>query len=134
MSRLARLVSLLFTAALIPSASYAPAQPITALASVEILAAGFGSLWGVAVDAAGNVYVADRDAGTVARLAPDQPRVRVAAGLQRPIGLAFDLDGRLLIAEERAGRVVRVEADGRRTPVMSDMKHPRWLAVSGTGR
>ncbi len=120
--------------ALIPSASGAPAQPITALAPVEILAAGLGSLWGVAVDSAGNVYVADREAGTVTRIAPDQRRVRVAAGLQRPTGLTFDLDGRLLIAEERAGRVVRVEANGRRTPVMSDVKQPRWLAVSDTGR
>ncbi|MBI2160548.1 MAG: hypothetical protein HYU25_09270 [Candidatus Rokubacteria bacterium] len=134
MRQLAGLVSLLLAAALIPSASYAPVQPITALAPVEIPAAAFGSLWGVAVDSAGNVYVADREAGTVTRIAPDQTRVRVAAGLRGPIGLAFDLDGRLLIAEERAGRVVRVEADGRRTPVMSDMKHPRWLAVSGTGR
>jgi sugar lactone lactonase YvrE len=132
--RLAGLVSLLLAAALIPSASYAPVQPITALAPVKILAAGFGSLWGVAVDSAGNVYVADREAGTVTRIAPDHTHALVAAGLQRPIGLAFDLDGRLFVAEERAGRVVRVEADGRRTPVMSDMKHPRWLAVSGTGR
>lgn len=134
MRRLAGLLSLLLAAALIPSASFAPVQPITALAPVEILAAAFGGLWGVAVDSAGNVYVADLEAGTVTRIAPDHKRVRVAAGLQRPIGLAFDLDGRLLIAEERAGRVVRVEADGRRTPVMSNMKHPRWLAVSGTGR
>ena len=134
MSRLARLVPLVLVAAPIPSPSYAPLHPITALAPIEILAAGFGSLRGVAVDPAGNVYVADRDAGTVTRIAPDQRRVLVATGLQRPIGLAFDLDGRLLIAEERAGRVVRVEAKRRRTPVMTNVKQPRWLAVNDTGR
>ena len=134
MRRLARLMSLLLAVALIPSASYAPEEPITALVPVEILAGGFGSLWGVAVDSAWNVYVADREAGTVTRIAPDQTRVRVAAGLQRPTGLTLDLDDRLLIAEERAGRVVRVEADGPRTPVLSDVDRPRWLAVSDTGR
>ncbi len=134
MSRLARRVSLLLVVALIPSASYASEEPITALAPVELLAAGLGTLWGIAVDSAGNVYVADRDAGTVTRIASDQGRVLVAVGLDRPTGLAFDLDGQLLIAEEGAGRVVRVEADGRRTPVMSDVKQPRWLAVSEMGR
>ncbi len=134
MSRLAGLVALVLAVVLIPSASGAPVQPITALAPVEIWAARFGSPWGIAVDSAGNVYVADREAGTVTRIAPDRRRVLVAAGLQHPSGLTFDLDGRLLIAEERAGRVVRVEADGRRTPVMSDVKQPRWLAVSDTGR
>lgn len=134
MSGLARLVPLVLGVALIPSASYAPARPITALAPIEILAAGFGSLQGVAVDAAGNVYVADREADTVTRIAPDRSQVVVAAGLGRPVGLAFDPDGRLLIAEERAGRVVRIEADGRRTPVLSGLARPRWLAVSDTGR
>ena len=134
MKGLARRVSLLLAVTLIPSASGAPEQPVAALAPLEILAAGFGSLRGVVVDSQGNVYVADREAGTVTRIAPDQTRVPMATGLERPIGLALDLDGRLLVAEERAGRVVRVEADGRRTPVMSDVQQPRWLAVSETGR
>jgi sugar lactone lactonase YvrE len=132
--RLVTRVPLVLLVASIPSASYAPAHLITALAPMEILAAGFGSARGVAVDAAGHVYVADGEAGTVTRLAPDHTRAIVAAGLARPIGLALDLEGRLLVAEERAGRIVRVEADGRRVPVMTNLKQPRWLTVGDTGR
>ncbi|PYM33171.1 MAG: hypothetical protein DME15_11875 [Candidatus Rokuibacteriota bacterium] len=132
--RLVTRVPLVLLVASIPSASYAPAHLITALAPMEILAAGFGSARGVAVDAAGHVYVADGEAGTVTRLAPDHTRAIVAAGLARPIGLALDLDGRLLVAEARAGRVVGVEADGRRTPMMTNVSQPRWLAVSDAGR
>ena len=132
--RLCRLAPLVLLVVSVPSASAAQEHLIRALAPVEVLAAGFGSLRGVAVDGAGSLYVADAAAGTVTRLTPDGARALVAIGLERPIGLALDLEGRLLVAEARAGRVVGVEADGRRTPVMTNVRQPRWLAVSDAGR
>jgi len=108
-------------------------QAITALAPTEVFADGFRELRGVVVDAQGNVVVADRDAGTLTRLAPNGARAVVASGLERPIGLAFDPVGRLLVAEEKAGRVVRVEAGGRLRPVLVGVKQPRWLAVREDG-
>src|SRR5437773_2362880 len=84
-------------------------QRITALAPFEVFADGFRDPRGIAIDASGNVFVADHAAGTVTRVAPNHTRTVVASGLQGPIGLAFDVAGRLLIAEETAGRVVRVE-------------------------
>ncbi|MBI4253798.1 MAG: IPT/TIG domain-containing protein, partial [Candidatus Rokubacteria bacterium] len=108
-------------------------QPLTALDSFEIYADGFQDLRGIAVDAAGNVFVADRGAGTVTRIAPDRTTSVVASGLERPIGLAFDLAGRLLIAEEKAARVVRLEANASRTPLVTGIKQPRWLAVRDNG-
>jgi sugar lactone lactonase YvrE len=107
--------------------------PPSALAPVEIYSDGFGHLRGIAVDASGNVYVADRQAGTVTRVALDRSRTIVASGLDRPIGLTFDLEGRLLIAEERAARVVRLEASGVRTSVITGVKQPRWLSVGADG-
>ncbi len=104
-----------------------------AVEPVEVLADGFGDLRGVAVDAEGRVYVADRDAGTVTRIAPDRSRAVVASSLERPVGVAIDAAGRLLVAEERAGRVVRVEPDGRRSAVLAGVKQPRWLAVHEDG-
>src|SRR5438874_8250038 len=132
--RLCRLAPLVLLVVSVPSASAAQEHLIRALAPVEVLAAGFGSLRGVAVDGAGSLYVADAASGTVTRLTPDGARALVAIGLERPIGLALDLEGRLLVAEARAGRVVGVEADGRRTPVMTNVGQPRWLAVSDAGR
>ncbi|PYM03406.1 MAG: hypothetical protein DMD82_17005, partial [Candidatus Rokuibacteriota bacterium] len=106
---------------------------ITALASFEVWADGFKDLRGIAVDPAGNVFVADRDAGTVTRIAPDRRHTTVARSLKGPVGLAFDMAGHLLIAEEQAGRVVRVEAKGRPTAIVSDVKQPRWLAMRDDG-
>ncbi len=117
-----------------PSTSH-PDQPISSrLAPVELWADGFQDLRGIAADAAGSVYVADREGGTVTRIEPDQTRTVIASHLERPIGLAFDSTGRLLVAEERAGRVVRLQGTGARTPLVSKIKHPRWLAVDEQGR
>ena len=111
----------------------AAVQPLNALDPVEIYADGFGDLRGIVVDAQGNVFVADRAQGAVARIAPDGARTRVARGLAHPIGLALDPAGRLLIAEEKAGRVVRIEPNGRRTVLVAGVTRPRWLAVLEDG-
>jgi sugar lactone lactonase YvrE len=104
-----------------------------ALAPASVWARGFLQPRGVAVDAQGAVYVSDRGAGTVTRIAPDRSTTVVARGLERPVGLAFDLEGRLLVAEERAGRVARLESGGTRTTLVSGVKQPRWLDVGEDG-
>jgi sugar lactone lactonase YvrE len=129
---LAGLLALAF-ALLIPSAVQAPTDPVTALAPVELWSDGFLDLRGIVVDPVGNVYVADREARTVTRIAPDRTKTILASNLERPIGLAFDLQGRLLIAEEKAGRVVRLETTGVLTPLISNVKQPRWLAMHENG-
>jgi sugar lactone lactonase YvrE len=126
-------VVLLLAALLVPVAVHGADALPAALAPVEVHAAGFRDLRGITVDADGHVFVADRAAGTVTKLAPEGRRTVVARGLQQPVGLAFDASGRLLIAEERAGRVVRVEANGRRTTIVSGLRDPRWLAVREDG-
>jgi RHS repeat-associated protein len=132
MSRLTAAVLGTVLALLTPGLAVAD-PPLTAMTTFETYADGFSDLRGVAIDAAGNVFVADRDTGLVWRIARDRTRVTVASGLERPIGLAIDLTGRLLIAEERAARVVRVEPNGSRTLLVSGIKQPRWLAVHEDG-
>jgi sugar lactone lactonase YvrE len=107
----------------------APSPSISALAPVEVVADGFGSLRGLAIDTDDRVYVADRDAGTVSRLDPGAPRI-IARRLERPIGIAIDALGHVLVAEERGGRVVRLDAGGP-TPIVQGIKQPRWLASDG---
>ncbi|HMH50631.1 MAG TPA: DUF6531 domain-containing protein, partial [Candidatus Acidoferrum sp.] len=133
MRRSVRLAALLAIIALIPSTSAAPVDPVTALAPVEVWVDGLGDLQGIAVDAEGAVYVADRLAGTVTRIAPDRSRAVVASGLDRPIGLAFDPSGRLVIGEEGANRVVRIESDGTHTAILANVQRPRWLALGPDG-
>ena len=130
-SRPARLVGL-SCLVFLPAATRAPSVEATspaALAPVSVWARGFLQPRGVAVDSQGAVYVSDRAAGTITRIAPNQSTSIVMRGLDRPVGLAFDLEERLLVAEERAGRVTRREADGSRTTLVSGIKQPRWLDV-----
>lgn len=120
-------------AALSPSTSDALVQPITALAPFETLLDGQVELVGVAVMEDGTVYVAERSAGVIYRLASSAQLATAATGLDRPAGLAFDTDGRLLIAEERAGRVLRLEPSGTLTVLATGIKTPRWLVVAPDG-
>ena len=122
---LAAAVLLTILAAAIPI----PSPSITALAPYEVVADGFASLRGLAIDADDRVYVADREAGTVARLDAAGPRV-IARRLERPVGIAIDELGRVLVAEERGGRVVRLDPGGP-TPIVQGIKQPRWLATDG---
>jgi sugar lactone lactonase YvrE len=115
----------------ITGSALAPVQPITALAPFEVVADGFGSVRGIALDADDRLYVADREAGTVTRLGTDGPRV-IARRLERPIGVALDPQGRVLVAEERGGRVVRLDPNGP-TPLVAGITQPRWLAVDERG-
>ena len=121
---------------LLPAAALAPgavgSQPV-ALAPVSVWARGFLQPRGLVVDSDDAVYVSDRAAGTVTRIAPDQSTTVVLRGLERPVGLALDLEGRLLIAEERAGRLTRREANGSRVTLVSGIKQPRWLDVAEDG-
>ena len=129
-------VAPLLALALLTLAGPRPAQAghaLTALDPVEVYIDGFGDLRGIAVDPAGNVFVSDRAAGRVTRIAPDRTKTILVSGLERPIGLAFDLSGRLLIAEEREARVVRLEPGGALTPLVTGIKQPRWLAVREDG-
>src|SRR5437867_8149173 len=88
MARTMRLLALLAVITLIPSTGAAPINSVVALAPVEILADGFGDLRGIVIDGHGDVYVADRVAGTVTKIDRDQARTTVVSGLRRPVGVA----------------------------------------------
>lgn len=96
------------------------------------LAAGDGQFyepWGVAVDGAGNIYVADTWNGRIQAFAPDGTFLRrwgvfaiaqAASAAENadpnalfgPRGLTFDLDGNLLVADTGNKRVVRFRPSG----------------------
>jgi hypothetical protein len=70
MSRLVRALPLVLVAALIPSTSYAPVEPIAALAPVEVVLDGSQELVGVAVTLDATAYVSDAGAGVVYKISP----------------------------------------------------------------
>lgn len=92
------------------------------------------------LDAAGQLFVADRRNDLVLVLGPDlAPRRTIGAGhLRGPAGLALSPDGeRLLVAEDVGARVQAFElADGRQRVLAAGppLAQPHGLALDGEGR
>jgi sugar lactone lactonase YvrE len=112
--------------------------------------ARFDTPCGVAVDAAGNVYVADTGNGAVRRISADGVVSTVGPpppfGLLRPIGIGVSADGLIYVTDDR-GRIVEItpQSDVRvlagKTPGFADgpgaaarFRSLGGVAVAGPGR
>ena len=107
---------------------------ISSLARVEILASGFKTISGVAVEASGSVLITDRAKGTLTRIDASGNRHRLLARLHKPLGVAVDSTGDLLVLDEGGGRLVRLGAGGSLSVVTSALKQARAIAVGPDGR
>jgi len=106
---------------------------VTALAPIELVIEGDGDLGGIVVDGTGTVFVSEREAGKVFRIATgDQPRA-VVEGLKQPVGLTLDGHGGLLIVEGGSRRILRLAEDGEMTTLASGLKRPRWIGAAPDG-
>ena len=92
---------------------------------------------GVAVDAAGNVYVADSRANTIKMWTPagNTTTTLVASGLNQPFGLAVDRRGNVFIADsgDNAVKVWSPASQSLTTLVASGLNDPVAVAVDGAG-
>lgn len=103
------------------------------LENISAVQAGFASLEGIAVDLAGNVYVADAGDHRVRRITPGgliqtiagdgtagyrgDGGAAIGARLNTPYGLATDRTGNVYVADLGNGRVRRIGIDGVITTV-----------------
>ncbi|HYZ86915.1 MAG TPA: NHL repeat-containing protein [Bryobacteraceae bacterium] len=86
---------------------------------------------GLASDGAGNVYVAERDAGRIRKIELSSQAVSLFAdGLAKPAGIAFDSSNNLWVAESGAGRITRIGADGAKAEVVGSFGFPGFLTLS----
>jgi sugar lactone lactonase YvrE len=74
--------------------------------------ARFGATGGQAVDAAGNVFVADSGNNLIRRINPAGDVVTWARGFLHPAGMAIDAQGNLYVADRDHHRIARVSAAG----------------------
>jgi sugar lactone lactonase YvrE len=79
--------------------------------------AQFNAPRGVAVDRAGNVYVADSDNSTIRKILPDGTVSTLATGLFYPYGLAVDAAGNVIVADTGSHRIRKVAPDGTVTTI-----------------
>src|SRR5271157_302313 len=115
------------------SVSFAGAQ--TTL-NVSVGGIGLSYPWGVAVDRAGDVFIADAYNNRVVKVpAGGGAQTTVpASGLSCPFGVAVDGAGDVFIADNGNNRVVEVPAGGgAQKTVGSGLSHPTGVAVDGAG-
>lgn len=93
----------------------------------------FISPQGVAVDAAGNVYVTDIGLQEVFKITPRGIQSTVGGGLEVPEDAAVDGAGNVYITDSQADAVFKVTPGGVQTTVGSGFSYPVGVALDGAG-
>ena len=88
---------------------------------------------GVAVDAAGNVYVTDIGLQEVFKITPSGTQTTVGTGLEVPEDVAVDGAGNVYITDSQADAVFKVTPGGVQTTVGNGWDYPSGIAVDGAG-
>lgn len=103
-------------------------------ATVSPFASGLNTPGVVAVDSAGDFYVANVGDGTVSEVSPTGKISPFASGFKLPFGEAVDAAGNLYVADTAAGTVSKVTKAGA-TPitVASGLNAPTGLAFDSAG-
>ncbi len=105
--------------------------------SIALLSSGLNNVGGLAVDFAGNVYIADTGAGTIMQwnAATQQSATIVSSGLTAPAGLAVDGAGNIYIADTGNNAIEEWNATSQQlAPVLSSgLSSPSSVAVDTAG-
>ena len=88
---------------------------------------------GLALDAAGNLYVADFGLNSVTKIAPDGTESTFATGLNGPDGLAFDASGNLYVANRSGITITQVTPAGVQSTFATGLSEPSGLAFDQNG-
>ena len=109
----------------------------TAVAPASAANLGHDTPRGMAFDPAGNLFVANPEAGNIVKFTPDGRWSTFASGLVHPFGLAFDNAGNLFVADvqsdQTSGLIVKLGGDGSRSTFASGLTYPLGLAFDSSG-
>jgi sugar lactone lactonase YvrE len=101
--------------------------------TVSTFATGLSTPHGLAVDAHGNIYVANCGAGAVSKITPAGAVSLFASGFANPTALAFDARGNLYVANLGSNSVSRVTSAGMVSTFTSHINNPAGLAFDHAG-
>jgi uncharacterized protein (TIGR03437 family) len=88
---------------------------------------------GIAVDAAGNIYISDAGDKRVRMIATSGIISTVASGLGTPYGVAVDIWGNIYIADLGNNRIQKITPNGTTTTVLSQLASPRNVVADAAG-
>jgi sugar lactone lactonase YvrE len=89
--------------------------------------------YGVVVDAAGNLYVADQGNSAIRRIDASGIITTVARGIGSPYGLALNASGELFAADVADGLVIKLDVTGTASTVASGLASPAGIALDAVG-
>ena len=132
-ARLAAASALLLLLGVAAMSAYA--QNVTfAGAQTTVPATGLGYAFGVAVDAAGDVFISNSSFGQILEVTPGGLQTTIlGSGLNFPQGIAVDGSGDVFIADSNNDRVVEVFPGGAQTTVGSGLGYTTGVAVDAAG-
>lgn len=116
-----------------PLGALVPAAPLGVISLPGSVGSGLEAPEGVAVDRAGDVYVADTGNGRVVAFRTDGTTATIGSGFERPRGVAVDVDGNVYVADTGNDRVVVVPPGGAPKPIGSGFSGPQAVAVDSRG-
>ena len=98
------------------------------------IGSGFNTPSAVAVDAAGNVYVADAGNAAVEKLpAGGGSPVSIGSGFSYPTGVAVDAGGNVFVADQGNSSVFEIPVSGPQVTLGSGFVNPAAVAVDQSG-
>jgi len=111
-----------------------PAVGFSPSAQTTVPATGLSNPAGVAVDGAGDIYIADYANARVVKVpAGGGSQTPVGSGLSFPWGVVVDGAGDVFIADSMNQRVVEVTPNGAQTTLPASVFYPIGLALDGAG-
>ena len=108
------------------------AQPYWAL-TVTNFASGFNSPNAVAVDSAGNVFVADTGNNAIKEITPDGTVSAFATGFNHPYGVAVDTSGNVYVADAYNNAIEKITSGGSVSTLATNLNIPEGVAVDVFG-
>jgi sugar lactone lactonase YvrE len=97
----------------------------------------FDKPMGIAIDAHGNLVVADLGLGALFRLPPGGGEPQEIARVPAPHGIAIDRDGSIVVVSQSKDQLLRVSAAGEVTPIvkgsLAPKNNPQHVVVDQSG-
>jgi gliding motility-associated-like protein len=120
--------------------SILPLQPINTGGVIPshlpvLLGSGFDNIKGIAVDLAGNVYVADDGNAVVVEIPiGGGPQITLGSGFSSPVGVAVDKKGNVYVSDAANASIKEIPVGGGTILTLgSGFNEPLGVAVDGSG-